>query len=309
MIKPEKNGSIGADFAERNVTLKITKGSVKAIFPDLRGNLSIIRYPCFGEVKLDGEATAIIFNNTFPNPNIYSTNKYGTTRTEWSKLDEISEICEAKEIESGLFVAELYFGEGKAKALYDLLKNKDNDTLNLKIFDVSRLNYKDKSSMSPSAPLLDRKEIITDLFNNTEFLLPTKVFNSQEEVKDFFTDATDDGYEGIVVKNFDSRFISGPCDWVKMKNKDQSEYRVRSIDMSKERIEVEIPTPATPGTLQLIQRGVLCGVKVVNKYKKDLKIGDMVVIEHQGVLASGSLRHPVFIKKADSQNEGREEGE
>ncbi|MDD5496765.1 MAG: hypothetical protein PHP46_06705, partial [Candidatus Omnitrophica bacterium] len=38
------------------------------------------------------------------------------------------------------------------------------------------------------------------------------------------------------------------------------------------------------------------GVKVMNKVKATLKVGDIVEIEHQGILSQGGLRHPVFVR-------------
>jgi hypothetical protein len=43
----------------------------------------------------------------------------------------------------------------------------------------------------------------------------------------------------------------------------------------------------------------IVGLKAPNRYKKHIKIGDKVTVEHQGVLASGSLRHPVLIPRKE----------
>ena len=43
--------------------------------------------------------------------------------------------------------------------------------------------------------------------------------------------------------------------------------------------------------------GRVVGVKLVDKYKSRVKIGDVVTIEHQGILSGGGLRHPVYIPK------------
>ena len=48
-------------------------------------------------------------------------------------------------------------------------------------------------------------------------------------------------------------------------------------------------------------RGV--GVKVCNKDKALLKVGDDVKIEHQGVLSNGGLRHPVFKGRCNEQGD------
>jgi len=99
-------------------------------------------------------------------------------------------------------------------------------------------------------------------------------------------------YEGIVVKSADSRLIMGVSPWVKLKKKETSDLEVISIDQTQERIEVLVHN----GTAS---KGV--GVKVMNKVKATLKVGDIVEIEHQGILSKGGLRHPVFIRRRDDK--------
>jgi hypothetical protein len=275
--------------------MKIYKSTTKPTFPELRGNLKLLRYPCFCEWKKDGEATLIGVNLTFPNPNVHTCNKYGTCRTDWSKLDVIEDLCDDNDVESALFLAELHYGKGEAGDLYKLLSNKDDpNLLNLSVFDFSHINYKGGTKIHGNQlPLLDRREILAEIFPN-EWLIQAHVCHDEAEAMQYFTQATKGGYEGVVLKNFDSKLIMGPCTWVKLKYKDQTEYTVINISTTQERIEIAVPVPGhLPGQEQWIP----CGLKVTNKFKKDIKSGDKVLVEHQGVLESGSLRHPVFIKK------------
>lgn len=279
--------------------MKITRNpTTKGIFPELRGNLGAMKYPCFVEVKFDGEATIIMYDETWPDK-IITTNKYGTMRSDWSKLDELVEILENKGIKKATFLGELFYKDGSLGALYDLLSNKDNDTdLNITIYDVAHLVNSSEVNGNKT-PLIDRKELLTEIFGISPFLVRPKVVNSKQEVMDIFKEVTTLGMEGVVVKGFDGNLVSGPCAWVKIKFKDRSDYEVSSIDKTKERIEVLVPIGAIVSVNGNQNPSfILVGVKCMEKIKATLKVGDIVTIEHQGVLDSGSLRHPVYIGKA-----------
>ena len=75
--------------------------------------------------------------------------------------------------------------------------------------------------------------------------------------------------------------------WVKIKKKDINIYELVVIEQTRERGEVLVKTSMHPN-------GRPVGVKICNKDKKGLNIGDQVAIEHQGITVNGSLRHPVF---------------
>ena len=282
--------------------MKIEKGATKAVFPELRGNISGLRWPCFAEIKYDGEACLIGYHKhviTGAMPAIFTSNKYGTQRTEWSKLDKIMDIMDDHDVERAVFLAELCYGEGKGGALYPLLSNKDSDDLNLVIYDIGHLKTIDTEMQAESTPLVTRKEMLGELFNGTTILTPLlRLVKDKAEVQIFFEQAVADGYEGIVVKPLDGFLVRGPCNWVKIKNKDRTEYKIIAVSTVQERIEIAVPIPNVTGA-----QFVPCGVKVTNKYKKYLQPGDTVEIEHQGVLDSGSLRHPVFIRKVEGEKE------
>ena len=285
--------------------MKLTRnGANQGIFPELRGSIKGLRWPCFAEIKYDGEATLIAYKKHSLSqitadapPEILTTNKYGTRRTEWSKLDKIAEILDEHDIDEAVLLAELYYGFGLKGALYQLLKSKEDDGLNLTIFDIGHIRGPGKQMDGALTPLIDRKELLGEIFENNVFLPTLRMVNNEREAIDYFNQVKANGYEGIVLKSLDGFLVQGPCNWVKLKDKDRTIYPVLSIDPVKERIEIAVPNPNPPVAGKQWAQQIAVGVKVVNRFKKNLGVGDQVEIEHQGVLASGSLRHPVYIRK------------
>lgn len=184
-------------------------------------------------------------------------------------------------------IGELTHGTGLFGDLYKLLSNKDGKKGNLRFhtFDIIEHDGKDFRDV----PLIDRLKHIDKM---PIFRTVYSIVNDEEGVNEEFKKFHESGFEGIVVKNMHERLIMGPNSWVKIKYKDQSDYFVSKIDPILERIEV-----ATIFVDKEVAIKKQCGVKVINKIKRTLKIGDLVTIEHQGVLSDGGLRHPVFIKK------------
>ena len=254
-------------------------------FPQLRGSLAGVRYPALAELKYDGEFNYIIFKNS----DTYTINKYGTMRRDFPHLNLVKKKLESNSVSSAVLVCEVYWNEGKLGALYDLLSKKKDDAIKLCIFDVIELNNDNVRNHT----LLDRKELLHDV-GLKRWLPKCWVVEDKADVDIRFQGATLEGYEGIVVKDFDTHFVNGPCSWVKIKYKDRSDYQVSLVEHIKERIEVQVPVtkPNQPQWITL-------GVKAPNRYKAHIKVGDMVTVEHQGVLASGSLRHPVLIAKKE----------
>jgi len=273
------------------LTTKIA-GNVDKPIPELRGKLGAVKFPAFGEIKYDGEFTFIFYEGN----KICTVNKYNKLRTQYPNLTLIrDELFDCGVASSATMIAELYYGDGKRNALYDLNSNKESNDLNLKIFDLLELDGNDITGDQ----LVDRKEALQDIFPcNTSFLAKTKVIKDKVGAEEYFKWTTDNGYEGAVIKSLDSALIAGPCSWVKMKFKDQSDYEVHLIDPTKERIEVLVPIAQThPSGTQ--QKFVRVGVKAASRYKRFIRVNDKVTVEHQGVLDSGSLRHPVLIPKKE----------
>jgi ATP-dependent DNA ligase len=246
-----------------------------------------MNYPAFVECKMDGEYTVIFYKRGVK---CFTVNKYGKVREDYPALLELYVALEHSEADSCTMLAELYFKDGKLGRLYDLNSNKESDTLKLHVFDVAGINGQHVGKL----PLVERKELLFELIGSLQ--CKTQMAYSKNDVENMFQEtAFKFGYEGIVVKSLASTLTMGPCDWVKMKYKDRSDYEVRVVDPVLERIEVNVPHITggmTNGTVNV-------GCKAPNRYKKHIKVGDMVTIEHQGVLDSGSLRHPVLIPRKE----------
>jgi len=261
--------------------MKLSK-SLGLPIPELRGSLAGMNYPAFGEVKYDGEFTHIIFKDN----KIVTVNKYDKIRSQFPALDKIHKKLQ-ESCSSAILLAELYYGAGKRNAIYDLNSNKESNDLNLFVFDI--LEFDGVSQANEE--LIDRKELLQTVLPDMEI---NHVIGNEKDAQLFFKVIVDNGYEGIVVKPLNSKLHGGPCSWVKMKMKDQNDYQVSLIDPTKERIEVTVATNIN-GDIKIKQ----VGVKAPTRYKRHISLGDKVTIEHQGILESGSLRHPVLIPKKE----------
>ena len=236
------------------------------------GKLANIKYPCFAEIKYDGEYCTWA-GGVF-------TNKYANVKM----LPHLNtELLGVNEILAG----ELYYGDGKDGALYQLLANKNSPDLKFAVFDLSSglMSYR------------ERREKLLEVLKPTEHvhIAETEFIENKAELLSFFEYATLEGYEGMVVKNADSM---SSTHWMKMKVKRTADLTVLDISQTQERIVVEVP-------IRVGKKGgtVPCGVKCVNKYKNTLKVGDIVEIEYQCQLPSGSLRHPVYKRKRNPAKE------
>ena len=251
----------------------ISKGDRQA-FPELRGDIRAIRYPAYVEAKCDGEL------NWFKPDKECLINKSGKIRYSFPITKELSHIKHK-------LLGELYWGDGKAGALYEFLKHQTDDELKFMVFDVDipgtyferRMWLIEHISPTPHVRIVDASRALTK--------------DNIEPNYDYYVHCL--RYEGIVVKSGDSRLIMGICPWVKMKNKETSDLPVAYIDPTLERIDVWVQLSDDNHI------GKMCGVKVMNKVKATLKIGDIVEIEHQGILSQGGLRHPVFIRRRDDK--------
>ncbi len=264
--------------------MKTSKISLKPPCPELRGSLAGMKYPALLEIKTDGEFCFIHIEEG----NTFTVNKYGTVRQDFKDLNHIETNILAQ-YKSATFLGELMMDLGKAGALYTLLSNKTNNDLQLYIFDIIELDRQDLRTEE----LITRKEILNKVQCGKSCAI--KIVNDDKEAQTYFEIAVKKGYEGIVVKPLTGKLVLDICDWVKLKSKDRTDYQVKVVDNVQERIEIFAPVPQGHPNYP----GVSVGVKCANKYKQSVKAlmlqGLPVTIEHQGVLATGSLRHPVLI--------------
>ena len=265
--------------------MNISIGVQSPPYPKIRGELHNVRFPCYTEIKLDGEA------NIYSNGMLISKAS-GKVRTGFAVTQLLAKIVDNNTIIFG----ELHWGDGKSGALYDFLSHATDDLLNFTIFDVHNptLNNADYETR--------REWIITNILGHKLWSCDCQVritrpmfIEDIQALDKYIKDNKDDGWEGLVVKNKDSVLFSGSLievqsGWVKVKHKTTGDYEVKAIDPILERMDIEVPLPNT-NVLRLV------GVKLVNKYKPYVAEGDWVEIEHQGQLTQGGLRHPNFMGK------------
>lgn len=256
----------------------ISKGKPQ-IFPEINGKLETIRYPVYVETKVDGITSWLVIPSIY-DPGIddiegpYLVNGNGKILHDLPITHEIEMLSSSYRL-----LGELHYGEGKARDFYKI-KGAEEDELNFTVFDVNI-----------SLPYHERCKWLIEHVRGTPHVnrvLSVMALNKEQVLKIYNQYVDDMGYEGAVVKSFDSRLIMGPCPWVKLKKKETLDLKVVAISSTQERIEV-------------LHENKRVGVKCLNKHKKDLKIGDIVEIEYQGVLEGGSLRHPVFLRKRDDK--------
>lgn len=235
-------------------------------FPELRGKLGAMRYPAYVEPKIDGELDWYKRDGFGP----HLINKSGKIRYDFPVIDELRHIKHN-------LLGELHWGEGKAGDLYEFLKHQKDDELNFTVFDVDM-----------PGPYEERRKWLSKHMIKTKHvdLIWTTGPCNKEQIMPEYEKWISEGYEGVVVKAADAPLIMGPCPWTKMKKREMIECMVSMVDTSLERIEI----------IHVAAR-IQCGVKVPDNIKRTLKVGDMVEIEHQGILSKGGLRHPVYIRK------------
>ena len=216
-----------------------------------------VKYPAVVEPKYDGEV------NMWDGKRL--TNRYGKQRWDFPAINNLP---------NEQLLGELYYSDGKRGSFYQFLEHKEDDTLNFVVFDIVA-----------NLPLNARKQRLDAL--NLHNLIESRVVYSQIGALQTAQIYIKEGFEGVVVKSLDSPYPKGSCSWVKIKDKDKNWLEICYIDPVRERIEVKHPIPDSFNTISV-------GIKCLNKYKSKLKVGDIVEIEHYGVLPSGSLRHPTF---------------
>lgn len=251
----------------------------KEFYLGKRDRLPYMTYPAYADVKYDGEYCEA---DTLQLPSSgMLINGYGKARMGGPILAELPT--------DSVLYGELYFNKGHNGDLYPLLSNKLSDQLRFAAFDISRLEGRDVTGLAFDA----RRELLIKAigYGNGTYthVVDSYYVESEAEAQDAFNEAVAIGFEGVVIKPAHQGLGFGSaCNWVKLKYTLNADLRVAYIDPSKERIECEVP--GSPKW---------CGVKVMNKVKQTLKVGDMVEIQHYGVLNGGGLRHPVYMRKRE----------
>jgi hypothetical protein len=244
-----------------------------------RDKLGWIKFPAYADIKYDGEyCMADTLNLTQSGLLI---NGYGKARVDGPILRELPS--------DSVVFGELYFDKGHNGDLYKLLSNKMSDDLMFAAFDAQRLNGYDISNKT----FEERRTLLIDAIGKQKHVhvVDSYYLESPADVDSAYDEAIQRGFEGVVIKQANQVLNVRPkCTWVKLKYTTMADLMVVAIDPSKERIECQLPGNGIK-TL---------GVKVMNNIKATLKVGDIVEIQHYGVLNGGGLRHPVFMRKRDA---------
>jgi len=255
--------------------MKIMQSGTIPLYPKIRGDRKNLIYPCYVEDKLDGEA------NIYINGQLISKSS-GKCRTDTPITNVLSHVVPKDTILFG----ELHWGLGKFGALYDLLSHAKDDGLHFTIFDVIN-----KDTLH--ATFEERKEwILTNISlpvgSPSVSILTTRFCEDSTMLQYMLAANKADGYEGIVAKNANSflctqqgNLIETQLGWCKLKHKTTEDLKLVFLDPTLERGEINY-------------KGRRVGVKIVNKYKQYVKVGDTLEITHQGELSGGGLRHPVY---------------
>ncbi len=113
----------------------------------------------------------------------------------------------------------------KRRRKYEVNKMKENIPIRAYIFDILYINGKDILSEK----FLDRFEIIKKVFSkkvsdNIFFITPTDILSDANKGIELFTKYIEQGLEGIVVKNPNSRYMPGKrgFEWIKYKRASES---------------------------------------------------------------------------------------
>jgi hypothetical protein len=195
------------------------------------------------------------------------TNRSGKVR-EWNCLPNVPPDV--------TLLGELHYGEGKWGQLYDLLSRENKDDLHFTAFDIV-------NGMLPYAAR--RTELLRlNIPTSTSYYC-----HNEESAENAFNNAVADGYEGVVYKVPFTLLINGG--WVKRKKKETADLEVIGVDPTSERIEVRVNDSTTGG------------VKCPYRYKRSISVGDIVEVEHQGMLTGGGMRHAVFVRKRSDKKE------
>jgi len=230
--------------------------------PNLRGDFEAFSwYPACAQIKIDGEYELIEWNGK----DILCVNKYGKTRTDFPALNKIlNSDLKSHSLGPCTLMAELYWGDGKNNALYKLLENKESDDLHLYVHDI----------YLPFATTFERLSFLRD-----KGLSQFTVIDNKQEAEAFFNETIRAGYEGIVIKPSSSK-IQNANQWCKVKLEDETEMTVKVIYEGAERVDLEF-------------EGKTIGCKAPNALKATLKVGQTVLVKHNG-FTDNSVRHPTL---------------
>jgi len=164
-------------------------------FMEIRGNR--IPFPCFAEVKLDGEFQYVIKNKG----KVFLLNK-----REHGRIREGMPITKLDIPDNTILLGELVWGAGKF--FYDFAKHKLSPDNNLGIFGCLRWDGED---IWKTKNYLDVRKFLESqkFYNSKVALTPKAICRNQQELDGFFNKVVTAGYEGIVIIDPYSKFVNG----------------------------------------------------------------------------------------------------
>ena len=274
------------------------------VVPEIRGTRGTITFPCFGDVKKDGEFNYARIEGG--ETELINKPKYGRHRFDMPINDELSRLP----ISRALIVGELCQGQGTS--VYDFLRAKLSDELRFFAFDIWELDGEDLRN----CPQHERRQILSGLIKPSEYVevINSKILQSIEELQSWFLETIAEGNEGLVVKNYNSVITRKMTSWAKVKKKACADLVVLGFTKKAKHLSMCLGIIEPDGTERVITN---CGngISMLDKETWRRKLGEDIVgqdnhnfyvkpkyvceIEHQGVIntAEGelsSLRMPVF---------------
>ena len=161
-----------------------------------RGKYDNIKYPCYVSLKLDGELAYIVKKQgkLFA---VNKTPKYGRYRKDFPALEEFKDLS----FPDGIYLAELYWNEGKTKEdFYGLLRNKTNNNLKLAIWGI--LQFYDETNLT-AKEYFNYFGWYKEKIKQYKYLsiIPYEWIRNKEELNAWIEKYVNTGWEGLVVWN------------------------------------------------------------------------------------------------------------
>jgi len=155
---------------------------------------------CTIQYKIDGDFQVIQFDRLFGKAEAININ--GTVRTDFPALEEFYEcLIPISKVKSATILAELYaIDDGKICKLnkYRHILHSDTSKIHIGLHTIESLNGKDFNGNS--------FEVLGEWFNmgNRVKIIPYIIPKSREEIEEFYNKGIPQGYEGIVIRRFNS---------------------------------------------------------------------------------------------------------
>jgi len=178
------------------------------------------------------------------------------------------------------------------------------------IFDIIPIQYSIKDY---TVPLQERRQLLKHLYNEahpTKFIIRMPFYNVRkrpEQIKDYLFDTANKfvakGYEGIVIKRYDSPYEHRrTLYWLKVK-------KVYSLDLRCIRVVESKNHPGLMGAIvvdvcgvpSMVGSGFTYQQRVEFWHHPDHIVGKIVEVKFFEKTPNGKLRHPVFVRIRDDK--------